>query len=431
MHCIECHLPPAGHGKLWQKTRTGIRDIYGALFKDVENINWEQKSSLEFASHHTFEESCIKCHENYFPIGLSTDGEDAHLYYVDNSDELHCINCHLSTGHFSENVHAQNVDFGKDILPDTIYSEPAKITSFEDYTEYIPGTAVSFEMKAIPGGSFLIGSPDSEAGRDPDEGPQVRVEVSPFFMAEVEVSWNEYLAFFTETASEGRTTHNAMEEVDAISGPTPPWGDPSQGWGKGDRPAITMSHFAARVYCRWLSQKTGKKYRLPTEAEWEYAARGGTEGPYFFEGNSKDYTSEGFLKKIFGTDTSVINSYAVYRENSRGMSSQPGEVKPNAFGLKHMTGNVSEFCQDYYKPDIYSLYPEGVKDPKGPETGEEYVIRGGSFNADAGDLRMASRDFTRTAAWLKTDPQMPKSVWWYSDAIHVGFRVVCEFESAK
>jgi formylglycine-generating enzyme required for sulfatase activity len=93
-----------------------------------------------------------------------------------------------------------------------------------------------------------------------------------------------------------------------------------------------------------------------------------------------------------------------------------------------MLGNVAEFCSDWYQPDAYSQYPEGViKDPRGPESGEEHVVRGGSFQSTADVLRSAARDYTRTEAWLKTDPQMPKSKWWYSDCFHVGFRVVCEF----
>jgi len=411
-----------------------MRDVYGAVFKDVSKLDWDHKSTLEMAVHHTYEESCIACHENFFPMGLTKEGEDAHLYYNDNQDEIHCINCHLAVGHYSETmVHAKNVDFGKEKEgPDTIYQAPAKITEFANFTETIPGTGINFNMIAVPGGSFKLGSPENEPFRDEDEGPEVEVEVSDFYMAEVEVTWDQYLTFFGETGSEGRMSEGDLAlkaEVDGITGPTPPWGDPSQGWGRGKRPAITMSHHAAETFCEWLSMKTGKKYRLPTEAEWEYAARGGTDGPYFFEGSPKDYTSETFWNKIFGTDTSTINTYAIYKENSRSRSHTPDEVAPNPYGLKNMLGNVAEFCSDFYSSDIYSKYTDGIKNPKGPDSGEEFVVRGGSFNADAAEIRIANRERTQTKAWLKTDPQMPKSIWWFSDVIHVGFRVVCESEN--
>ena len=219
------------------------------------------------------------------------------------------------------------------------------------------------------------------------------------------------------------------KNVDAISGATPPWGAPDQGWGKGSRPAITMSWHAANVYCQWLSKVTGKKYRLPTEAEWEYACRGGTNTPYFFTGDPKKFTSEGFLKKIFKPDTSNIASMVVYRVNSSSKTEEPSYVKANKFGLKNMVGNVSEFCSDFYSPDAYKADSVGFINPAGPMIGKERVIRGGSFKSDAKDVRSASRDFTKTKAWLVTDPQMPKSIWWYSDCIDVGFRVICEPDS--
>jgi formylglycine-generating enzyme required for sulfatase activity len=191
-----------------------------------------------------------------------------------------------------------------------------------------------------------------------------------------------------------------------------------------------MSWHAASVYCQWLSKVTGKKYRLPTEAEWEYACRAGTETPYFFPGNPKNFTSTGLIKKIFGPDTSVIASSVVYKVNSNSRTKEPGSVNPNPFGLKNMLGNVSEFCLDFYSPDTYRSDTIEAVNPRGPSTGLEHVIRGGSFKSDARDVRSASRDFTRTKAWLVTDPQMPKSIWWYSDCIDVGFRVVCEADSS-
>jgi formylglycine-generating enzyme required for sulfatase activity len=192
-----------------------------------------------------------------------------------------------------------------------------------------------------------------------------------------------------------------------------------------------MTHHAAMTYCRWLSQVTGRKYRLPTEAEWEFACRGGTDTPYFFEGDPDDVAGVGFWNGIFGADTDLIEKHVVYRENSGGRTGTPADVAPNPFGLMNMPGNVAEFCLDWYAPEAYATLARAsgtVRDPRGPSSGTERVIRGGSFKSEAGKVRSAARDFTRTDAWLMTDPQIPKSIWWYSDCVDVGFRVVCEVE---
>jgi formylglycine-generating enzyme required for sulfatase activity/nitrate/TMAO reductase-like tetraheme cytochrome c subunit len=435
VHCVDCHLPPHGEGYLVQKARTGIRDVWGKLFKDPESFNWEAKSQIEYAKTHTYQASCIHCHQNNFPLGLTEKGREAHLYYEDHADELECINCHITVGHYDpDRQHEQNTSFGIiESAPSVLYSEPGAIEGFNNFTEYIPGSSVSFEMVAIPGGTYSMGSPEDEPFRENDEGPVREVSISPFFMAKVEVTWDEYLAFYSQTAAQGKTTDTYIRspgpEVDAISGPTSPYGAPDQGWGKGNMPAITMTHQAAEVYCQWLSQVTGKKYRLPTEAEWEYAARGGTSTPYFFEGDPKRFVRQGFRNKLFGVDTTGINSFVIYAENSMARSNPPSSIQPNPYGLLNMLGNVAEFCSDWYSPETYADYPEGtLQDPAGPPSGEEYVIRGGSYLDDAARVRSASRDFTRSGPWLKTDPQIPKSVWWYSDCAHVGFRVVCEYD---
>ena len=434
VHCVQCHLPPEGEGYFYAKAKTGLRDLYGFLFKDTADIDWEKKKLLENAKEFVYENSCTECHENLFPLTLSVNGGNAHLLYTTSKDPVSCLNCHLNVGHYDKNaaLHAHDSSFGVTVTStEPPFAEPAVVTKFEDFTEMIPGTRVAFDMVALPGGSFNMGSSEDEPFRDPDEGPLRKVTLSPFWIAETEVTWDEYMAFFRATSSQGRTEGQVVstQKTDAISGATPPWGAPDQGWGKGSRPAITMSWHAAQVYCQWLSQVTGKKYRLPTEAEWEYACRGGTETPYFFEGDPKKLTSEGFLKKLLKPDTANIASRVVYAVNSASKTEEPSFVKPNPFGLKNMSGNVAEFCLDFYSPDFYTADSTRT-DPRGPLKGPEHVIRGGSFKSDAKDVRSAARDFTKTKAWLVTDPQMPKSIWWYSDCIDVGFRVVCETDTS-
>jgi formylglycine-generating enzyme len=437
--CADCHLPPKGDGYLWEKTKTGMRDLWGYLFKDSSEFNWEDRSRLEVARGHVYENSCKKCHENLFPAKLSKEGEDAHLYYqqTKKTPELHCINCHLDAGHYMPGyTHGANATFGAtSSAAKEVFTEPAKVETFENFTEKIPNSSIEFNMVAIPGGKFKMGSPEDEPHRKADEGPVREVELNQFFMAEIEVTWDEYMAFYVQTAAEGRTTDTEglrtgmSSETDAISGATPPYGQPDQGWGMGKRPAISFSYHAAKTYCRWLSMVTGKTYRLPTEAEWEYACRAGSDDPYFFPGDPSRFEKTGLRAKLSKNDTTVINTYVVYKENSENKTQLPEDVRPNGFGLKNMSGNVAEFCSDWYSPDAYSLGGSGVvKNPKGPAKGEEHVIRGGSYLSTAGYVRSAARDYTRTAQWLFTDPQMPKSIWWYSDCYYVGFRVVCEYD---
>jgi len=433
VHCVDCHLPPHGEGYLFEKAKTGIRDLWSNTFRDSASFNWEEKSQIGYAKRHTFEISCIHCHQNNYPLGLTKDGREAHLYYEQLAGELHCINCHITAGHYDpDRLHAKNISFGiTETVETELYTEPGVIDGFNDFTENIVGSAISFDLVAIPGGSFHMGSPEDEPFRNVDEGPVREVKIDPFFMAKIEVSWNEYLAFFKQTGAQGKTTDtylNTDKDVDAISGPTPPYGAPDQGWGKGNMPAMSMTHQAAEVYCQWLTKITGKTYRLPTEAEWEYAARGGSSTPYFFEGDPKRYVNKGIRNKLFGIDTSGINSFINYAENSMARSTPPDEILKNPFGLVNMLGNVAELCSDWYSPDTYANNPDGViSNPSGPAEGEERVVRGGSYRDGADRVRSAARDYTRTDAWLKTDPQIPKSVWWYSDCFHVGFRVVCEY----
>jgi sulfatase modifying factor 1 len=446
VNCVDCHLPPKDDtwAHYTAKASLGIRDLWGYLTKDSADFDWDKKSELEHAVKYIPNASCVKCHQNLFPQGITDDGITAHMYYDENHEklDLQCISCHLDVGHYNPNyVHGQMVGIpGMNVSAvvdsSLFYKEPATVTAFEDYTEQIPGTVISFNMKAIPGGTFMMGSTPKEPFHKPDEAPQHEVAVSPFFMAEVETTWDQYWAFYASTMSEGRTPPEVVYEnnlkamgVDAISGPTPPFGYPDQGWGSGDRPAITMTHYAAETFCQWLSHKTGKKYRLPTEAEWEYAARGGTQTPYFFAGNPKDFSDTGFMRKFFPAKTDSISAFVIYSKNSDNRTQEPSMVKPNPFGLKNMLGNVMEYCADKYDEAAYGKRSGTTRDPLVTE-GEEWVVRGGNYLSDAADLRVAARSHTRHDDWLKTDPQQPKSIWWYSDIKGIGFRVVCEPDSS-
>jgi len=435
--CAACHLPPKEDGVLkyyMAKAKMGAKDIWTKMTKDPDEIDWKAKRELSHAETIVYNASCEKCHANLFPEGISDDGITAHLYYEENAKKLNlqCISCHLDVGHFMPGYQHKKLQGTVDTGSGEVYDSAAVVTAFENFTETVPGTRAAIRMIAVPGGEFTLGSPEKEPFRAQDEGPQRKVKISPFFMGEVEVTWQQYWSFYNETMSEGRTppetvyANNSRPDVDAVSGPTPPFGFPDQGWGMGSRPAITMTHYAAQTFCQWLSLKTGRTYRLPTEAEWEYAARGGTQTPYFFEGDPKRLSGQTLRAKFFKADTAMISRYVVYGGNSPSQTQEPEFVQANPFGLKNMLGNVMEYCADWYAEDAYAKIADGAVDPKGPAEGTEHVVRGGSYGDDAALVRCSSRGRTHHDDWLRTDPQNPKSIWWYSDIKGIGFRVVCE-----
>lgn len=285
----------------------------------------------------------------------------------------------------------------------------APAAAFESYARRIPGTAVQFEMVAIEGGSFSMGSPDGEAGRRPDEGPVRPVAVDSFWMGRFEVTWDEFdlwSADLERSRREGEPSERDRQ-ADAVTRPTPPYSDMTFGMGRSGYPAVCMTQHAAKTYCQWLSRKTGEFYRLPTEAEWEYACRAGTATAY-----------------SFGDDPAALGEYAWFRANSGRKYRKAGQLKPNPWGLHDMHGNVAEWCLDAYAEEGYAGVEDGARNPVSLLF-EPYphVVRGGSFRHGPRDLRSAAR-IGSSERWKMRDPQIPQSVWYHTDAQFVGFRLV-------
>lgn len=301
---------------------------------------------------------------------------------------------------------------------------PGTAADMKPYTETIPGTSVKFDMVPIPGGVFTMGSPEDEENRSEDEGPTHKVELAPFWMGKHEVTWDEYdeFAFSMDLKRKAREKVDLAAQpesekgADAVSRPTPPYADETFGLGRAGQPVICITHHSAMEYCRWLSTKTGKTYRLPTEAEWEYACRAGTTTAY-----------------SFGAGTDEIDDYAWYVENAE-KPQKVGLKKPNPWGLHDMHGNVSEWCLDHYEADLYSKFTDVavVKGPVVLPTAKEYsyVARGGSWDDDADRLRAAAR-LASHPDWSVQDPQRPQSIWWHTDATFVGFRIVRPLEEQE
>jgi len=276
------------------------------------------------------------------------------------------------------------------------------------YTQLLPGTEVSFEMRFIPAGEFLMGSSGSEPGRQLDEGPQHRVSIDSLWVGTVEVTWDLFELFLAENKSRfAGLPAQQRKAVDAISRPTPAFEDPSLGMGRKGFPVVNVSPYAALTFCKWLSTITGKFYRLPTEAEWEYVCRAGSQTAY-----------------SFGDDPKELDEYAVYFDNSSGEYAEGASKKPNAWGVYDMHGNVAEWTLDEYAADYYETFKGTFHAPwNKPTSLYSRVYRGGSWDDDAEDLRSAARKKSGLSL-QKGDPQIPKSFWWYTNAAFIGFRLV-------
>ena len=286
---------------------------------------------------------------------------------------------------------------------------PSEAAEFADFEQAIPGSAYSIPMVAISGGSFNMGSGPSEPGHQASEAPARSVTVADFWMGRYEINWQQYELFvYRDEASfqdlKDQATLDALA-IDGVSGATSPYAEMSFGMGKDGYPAINVTQYAALRYARWLSAKTGRFYRLPTEAEWEYACRAGSSTAW-----------------SFGDDPSAAEDYAVFEANSDGRYAKPGTRKPNPWGLYDMHGNVAEWTMDQFDPSFYSR--AGNDEPWNPPT-ELYprVARGGSWIHPVEGLRCAAR-LPSAPEWKERDPQIPKSLWWLTNAPFVGFRLV-------
>jgi formylglycine-generating enzyme len=301
------------------------------------------------------------------------------------------------------------------------------------YEEKIPGTDASFWMIPVPGGTFRMGSVESEEGRCDDEGPAFEVGVEPFWMSSHEVTWGEYKQYmaacdiFIAMQSAKIRPINDENAADAVTAPSNLY-DPTTTFTNGEEPtlpAVTMTQFAARQYTKWLSRLTGRFYRLPAESEWEYACRAGTETPF----------SCG--------DTDALGEVAWFADNADDTTHPVGEKKPNAFGLYDMHGNAAEWVIDelvsggYAKPASLPQPVASTAAIQWPERLYPRVLRGGAYYDEATECRSASRKGSRDAGgdakdpdWKDVDPNFPKSPWWYTEepALGVGMRLVRPFK---
>ena len=295
------------------------------------------------------------------------------------------------------------------------------------YKTKIPGTSVEFEMVPIPGGTYLMGSnSDQDLARD-EEKPQVKVKVEPFWMGKHEVTWAEYKLYmkldkvFKAFKQKGLRKVEEVNGVDAITAPSALY-DPSFTFEAGEepnQPAATMTQFAAKQYTKWLSLLSNDFYRLPTEAEWEYACRAGTTTQFYF-----------------GDDPDDLEDYGWFYDNSDELRHEVGQLKPNPWGLYDMHGNVAEWVLDQYAADSFKKLAKdgGVVSASDawvkPTKVFPRVLKGGSWELEAEDCRSASR-LASDEEWRDEDPNDPQSPWWFttSPGLGTGFRLIRPLEA--
>lgn len=253
------------------------------------------------------------------------------------------------------------------------------------------------ELARIPAGEFLMGSADAEH----DERPIHRVYVGEFFIGRFTVTQDEYARFVRAAGHPAP----AVRDLPLIAGggfdatfrelaAAYVWKNGEPPSGRGSHPVVLIGRDDAVAYCRWLSEATGKTCRLPTEAQWERAARGGVDGQ----------------KYPWGDDcTAAHGNYLPEPSTKRERGTRPAGMYPaNGYGLYDMAGNVWEWVSDWYAPDYYAT--SEARDPAGPRHGTIRIVRGGSWvNDDISMLRCAYRH------------KVPPDTYAYS----IGFRVVC------
>lgn len=252
----------------------------------------------------------------------------------------------------------------------------------------LPGTDVSFVMVDLPGGEFSFG----ETGHT--------ISLSPFAISTHEVTHDAYRIF---QVRDNDTPVAAEDEwdADAWTRPSPPYLDLTYGMGtRGGYPQVNTTQQAALRYCEWLFVKTGRFFRLPTEAEWEYACLAGQE-----------------------SDPTGLDDYAWLLENGEETYHLAGQKQPNAWGLYDMIGNVSEWTLDEYYADYTDRLGDGRDPWMLPDGKHSRTVRGGSFDSYSAEVGCRVREKS-SPRWQARDPQIPKSKWWNVDSAFLGFRVV-------
>ncbi len=291
------------------------------------------------------------------------------------------------------------------LLPEPLPNESATASdqaTMQPYVETLAHLGVAAPMVPIPGGTLEI----TYAGDDGEQATSETIEVEPFWIATHEVTWDSYRLFMLSLDRPNDDARPANQQyADAVARPTPPYVPMDFGMGVDGFPAISMTQFAARQYTRWLSMQTGRFYRLPTEAEWEWACRAG---------DPQEQVS------------ASLDDYSWHIGNSGRTYHQVATRKANAWGVFDMLGNVAEWTLEDY--DVIGVEPDPLTGVRWPDSLYPRSVRGGSY-LDPPASQTCNRRRPSKAVWKRSDPQIPRSIWYHTNARFLGFRVVRPLEA--
>jgi len=299
-------------------------------------------------------------------------------------------------------IHKRIIDY-QNIKNKTNAGKPEEFKAYKDTTK----TGAQFEMLPIKAGTF------SWKGEQPDD--ILETFLSAFWMGKTEVTWEEYEPFMLSQIPRQKNgqvldfmRESIKNDIDFIARPTPPYHPMTYGMPRDGRPAISMTQHAANKYCQWLSYQTGHFYRLPTEAEWEYACRAGSNKTY-----------------SWGNDAEVASEHAHLGGDPASHYHKPSLKKPNTWGLVDMHGNIQEWTLDQYVSNRKTYFAKDkVTNPWIKATAPyPHVTKGGHWKLALKDIIASARQ-PSSKKWKNTDPQNPKSIWYHTDTPWLGFRIV-------
>lgn len=299
-------------------------------------------------------------------------------------------------------IHKRIVDY-QQIKKKTHNGEDEKLVAFQDTL----ASGAQIDMLPVKGGAFTW--------HGEKEDDVLNVTLSPFWMSKFEIAWEAYEPFMLSPIprqKDGQPLEfmrdQIKNDIEFIARPTPPYHPMTFGMKRDGHPALSMTQHAANKYCQWISFQTGHFYRLPTEAEWEFACRAGSETDY-----------------SWGSDDQKAGDYAWFGGAASTHYNVPGQKKPNALGFHDMHGNVLEWTLDQYVPNRKVYFGKSkVHNPWVKATKPyPHVAKGGHWQQSLKEISAAARHQS-APLWKVADPNRPRSLWYHTTTPWLGLRIV-------